>query len=148
MGRCAYAQWLCTGQRTSSCVSPQVPSTFVWNRILGFIALRKLCYHKRKLGRKELIWPTLPNYSLYIFRGSWDRKTHCAVSWRQKLMQRTWVGANYWLVPHGLLPMTPLSYFLIRRRTTIPLVPDWEYAIQLDLTEVFPQLSLLSLWWL
>jgi hypothetical protein len=38
-----------------------------------------------------------------IIKGSQDRNSSRAGTWRQKLMQRSWGSAAYWLAPHGLL---------------------------------------------
>ena len=46
--------------------------------------------------------------SLFIIKGSQDRNSNRARTWRQELTQRPWRGATYWLAPHGLLSL--LSY--------------------------------------
>jgi hypothetical protein len=58
------------------------------------------------LGRKGFIWLMLQ--SLLIIKGSQNRNSGRAGSWRQELMQKPWRGAAYWLPPHALLSL--LSY--------------------------------------
>ena len=54
------------------------------------------------------------NYSAYTFtllfitKESQDRNSHNSGIWRQKLMQRPWRGAAYWLASSGLLSL--ISY--------------------------------------
>jgi len=42
---------------------------------------------------------------LFITKGSQDRNSHRAGTWRQELMQRPCRDAAYWLAPHGLLSL-------------------------------------------
>jgi hypothetical protein len=45
---------------------------------------------------------------LFIIKGSQARNSHKARAWRQKLIQRLWRDAAYWISSHGLLIL--LSY--------------------------------------
>jgi hypothetical protein len=46
--------------------------------------------------------------SQFITEGSQSRNSSKTGTWRQKLMQRPWRDAAYWLAPHGFLNL--LSY--------------------------------------
>ena len=52
---------------------------------------------------------------LFITKGSQDRSSHKAGTWRQELMQRPWRSAAYWLASPGCS-----ACFLIEPRTTSP----------------------------
>jgi hypothetical protein len=80
--------------------------------IIGLVLVRFLLlqWHTmttNKLGTKEFIWFILPSHCSF-FEGSQDRNSNRKGTWRQKLMQKPWKGASYWLALHGLLSL--LSY--------------------------------------
>jgi hypothetical protein len=56
-------------------------------------------------GRDYLTYTSI---SLLIIKGSQDRNLNKAGTWKQELMQRPWMGADFWLAPCGLLNL--LSY--------------------------------------
>ena len=57
---------------------------------------------------EERVYSAYTFVSLFFTKGSQDRNSHRAGTWRQELMQRTWRGAAYWLASPGLLSL--LSY--------------------------------------
>jgi hypothetical protein len=63
---------------------------------------------KKQIG-EERVYSAYISTLLFITKGSQDRSSHRAGTWRQELMQRPWRGANYyWLASPGLLRL--LSY--------------------------------------
>lgn len=59
---------------------------------------------KSNLGQKGFTWLTLTT-SPFIIKGSQERNSNKTRTWTQKLMQRTWKGAVYWVVPHDLISL-------------------------------------------
>jgi hypothetical protein len=57
----------------------------------------------KKQVEEERIYLSYTSTSLFIIKGSQDRNSNKAGTWRQELMQRPWRGAAYWFAPHGLL---------------------------------------------
>jgi hypothetical protein len=55
------------------------------------------------LGRKVSLAYT--SLVLFIIKGSQERISNGAGTWRQELMQRLWRGAAYWLTPPALLSL-------------------------------------------
>ena len=110
---------------------------------------------KKQVG-EERVYLAYTSTLLFITEGSQDRHSNRVGSWRQERMQRPWRGAAYWLAPHGLL--SPPSYriqdHLARECTThhelglLPLITNWENALQPHLMVVFSQLRLPPLRWL
>jgi hypothetical protein len=90
---------------------------------------------------------------LLITKGSQDRNSQRAGTWRQKLMQRPWRGSAYWLAFPGLLSLLscrtqdyPPKDGTTRKGLGPPsLITNWENALQLDLMKPFPQGQVLSL---
>ena len=62
---------------------------------------------KKQVG-EERVYSAYTSTLLFITKGSQDRNSHRAGTWRQELMQRPWRGAAYWLASPGLLNL--LSY--------------------------------------
>jgi hypothetical protein len=62
---------------------------------------------KKQVG-EERIYSAYTSTLLFITKGSQDRITHRAGTWRQELMQRPWRDVPYWLASPGLLSL--LSY--------------------------------------
>jgi hypothetical protein len=62
---------------------------------------------KKQVG-EERVYSAYTSTLLFITKESQDRNSHRAGAWRQKLMQRPWRDAAYWLAPCGLLSL--LSY--------------------------------------
>ena len=58
--------------------------------------------------REGRVYSAYTSTLLFTTRGSQDRNSHRAGTWRPELMQSPWRGAAYWLAPHGLLSL--LSY--------------------------------------
>ena len=108
---------------------------------------------KKQFGEKRV-------YSAYTYT------FHIAVDHqRMQDCNSSWSGNRSWCRGHGgmfftgLLPLAYSACSLIESKTTSPemvpptrgpspLITNWENALQLDLMEAFPQLKLLSLWWL
>jgi hypothetical protein len=67
---------------------------------------------KKKVG-EERVYSTYTSTLLFITKGSQDRTSHRARTWRQELMQRPWRDAAYWLVIAQLV-------FLREHRATSP----------------------------
>ena len=106
---------------------------------------------QKQLGRKQLTWDAYPDSQ--SIEGHQGRNSKWAGTWRQELMQEPWRDAAYCLVPHDLLSL--LSYRTQNQQprdgTThhglglSPLITNFKNALQLDLTEAFPQPRLLLL---
>jgi hypothetical protein len=62
---------------------------------------------KKQVG-EERVYSTYTSTLLFITKGSQDRNSHRAGTWRQELMQRSWMDVTYWLASPGLLGL--LSY--------------------------------------
>jgi hypothetical protein len=62
---------------------------------------------KKQVG-EERVYSAYTSTLLFITKGSQDRNSHRAGTWRQELMQRPWRGAAYWLASPGLLHL--ISY--------------------------------------
>jgi hypothetical protein len=62
---------------------------------------------KKQVG-EERVYSAYTFTLLFIPKGSQDRSSQRAGTWRQELMQRPWRDAAYWLVSSGLLSL--LSY--------------------------------------
>jgi hypothetical protein len=69
---------------------------------------------KKQVG-EEKVYSTNISTLLFITKGSQDRNSHGAETWRQKLIQRPWRDAAYWIASLGLL-----SLLLTEPRTTSP----------------------------
>ena len=54
---------------------------------------------------EERVYLAYASLSLFIKKGSQDRNTNRAGTWREKMMQRLWRGATYWLAHHSLLSL-------------------------------------------
>lgn len=63
---------------------------------------------KSSMGTKGLLW-------LIGYHQGKPGQELKAGTWRQKLKQRPWKNAAYWLAPHALL-----TYFLVQPRPTCP----------------------------
>jgi hypothetical protein len=61
----------------------------------------------KKVG-EERVYSAYTSTLLFITKGSQDRNSHRAGTWRQELMQRPWRDVPYWLASPGLLSL--LSY--------------------------------------
>ena len=57
---------------------------------------------------EERVYSAYTSTLLFITKGSQDRNSHRAGTWRQELMQRPWRDVPYWLASPGLLSL--LSY--------------------------------------
>ena len=57
---------------------------------------------KKQVG-EERVYSAYISTLLFITKGSQDRNSHRAGTWRQELIQRLWRGAAYWLASPGLL---------------------------------------------
>ena len=62
---------------------------------------------KKQVG-EERVYSAYISTLLFITKGSQDRNSSRAGTWRQELMQRPWRGAAYWLTSSGLFSL--LSY--------------------------------------
>ena len=62
---------------------------------------------KRQVG-EERVYSAYTSTLLFITKGSQDRNSHRAGTWRQELMQRPWRDVTYWIASPGLLSL--LSY--------------------------------------
>ena len=59
---------------------------------------------KKQVG-EESVYSAYTSILVFITKGSLDRHSNRAGTWRQELMQRPWRRAAYWLVLHGLLSL-------------------------------------------
>jgi hypothetical protein len=59
---------------------------------------------KKQVG-EERVYSAYTSTLLFISKGSPDRNSHRAGTWRQELMQRPWRDAAYWLASPGLLSL-------------------------------------------
>jgi hypothetical protein len=62
----------------------------------------------KKQVEEERVYSAYTSILLFIIKGSQDRNSHRAGTWRQELMQRPWRDTAYWLASPGLLSL--LSY--------------------------------------
>jgi hypothetical protein len=62
---------------------------------------------KKQVG-KERVYSAYTSVLLFITKGSQNRNSHKAATWRQELVQRPWKDASYWLASPDLLSL--LSY--------------------------------------
>ena len=62
----------------------------------------------KKEVEEERVYSAYTSTLLFITKGSQDRNSSRAGTWRQKLIQRPWRGAAYWIASPGLLSL--LSY--------------------------------------
>ena len=75
----------------------------MWVTVLtGFSTAVIEHYDQKQVGEERVY------FHLYFTEGRKDRSSNRAGTWRQKLMQRSWRGAAYWLALHGLISL--LSY--------------------------------------
>ena len=63
---------------------------------------------KKKQVGEERVYSAYTSTLLFITKGSQDRNSHRAGTWRQELMQRPWRSAAYWLASPGFLHL--ISY--------------------------------------
>jgi hypothetical protein len=114
----------------------------------GFYSWTK--HHEQKQVGEERVYSAYTSILMFITKGSqnWNSSRSESRSWCRGHGRMFFTG----LVAPGLLSM--LSY---RTKTTSPemvsptrglspLITNWENVLQLDLTEAFPQMKLLSLW--
>ena len=59
---------------------------------------------KKQVG-EERVYSVYTSTLLFITKGSPDRNSHRAGTWRQELMQRPWRDVTYWLASLGLLSL-------------------------------------------
>jgi hypothetical protein len=57
---------------------------------------------ERKHHDQSSLWRKGFAHFMLPYRSSSSKEVWTG-TWREKLMQRPWKGATYWLVPHGLL---------------------------------------------
>jgi hypothetical protein len=62
---------------------------------------------KKQVGEGR-VYSAYTSILLFITKGSQDRNSHRAGTWRQELMQRPWRDVTYWIASSGLLSL--LSY--------------------------------------
>ena len=111
----------------------------------GFYSCTKHHDQKASWRRKGLF--NLHLTLLFITKGSQDRNSHKAGTWRQEWMQKPWRNAAYWLAPHGLFSLLPYrTQDCWPRDDTIHnglgpplLITNGENALQLGLMEAFLQ---------
>ena len=106
---------------------------------------------KKQVG-EERIYSAYTSILLFITKGSQDWNSNRSGS-------RSWCRGHGGMFFTGLLPLPCSACSLIESKTTSPemvpptrglspLITNWDNALQLDLMEAFPQLKLLSLWYL
>jgi hypothetical protein len=62
----------------------------------------------KKQVEEKRVYSVYTSTLLFITKGSQNRNSHMAETWRQELMQRPWRDAAYWIASPGLLIL--LSY--------------------------------------
>ena len=67
---------------------------------------------KKQVG-EERVYSAYTSMLLFITKGSQDRNSHRAGTWRQELMQRSWKGAAYWFASPGLLSLVKWAYMVL-----------------------------------
>ena len=71
--------------------------------ILGFLLLWLKNHDQSNLWRNEFIWLVSPHYSSSSKQVR--QELEWVGTWGQKLIQRSWRSAGYWLAPCGLLSL-------------------------------------------
>ena len=79
-----------------------------WGLYWAFYCCDKTPSPKTSWGGKGLFG--FHSHIWLITKGSQDRNSNRARTWRQKLMQRPWRDASYWLAPHGPTQPAFVSY--------------------------------------
>jgi hypothetical protein len=65
---------------------------------------------KKQVG-EERVYSAYTSTLLFITKGSQGRNSYRAGTWKQKLMQKPWRGATYWIASPGLLGLLSLLYY-------------------------------------
>ena len=110
------------------------------------------CTNIMKQVGEERVYSAYNSILLFITKGSQDWNSSRSGS-------RSWCRSHGGMFFTGLLPLACSACSLIEPKTTSPemapptrglspLITNWENALQLNLMEAFPQLKLLSLWYL
>jgi hypothetical protein len=76
--------------------------------VLVRVTLSVMKLHDQKQAGEERVYLAYISTSLFIIKGSQDRNSNRAGTWRQELMPRLKRGAAHWLALHSLLSL--LSY--------------------------------------
>jgi hypothetical protein len=79
------------------------------------ISIASIKHHDQKLSWGEMVYSAYISILLLITKGSQDRNSNRAGTWRRELMYQLWRGAAYWLASPGLL-----SLFSYRTQDTSP----------------------------
>jgi hypothetical protein len=74
---------------------------------------------KKQVG-EERVYSAYTSTSLCITKGSQNRDSHRAGTWRQELMQKPWGVGGHGMLLTGLLPLACSVCFLIELRSTSP----------------------------
>ena len=111
--------------------------------VLVRVSIATTKHHDQRASWVERVYLAYTSALLFITKGSQDRSSNRAGTWRQELMQRLWKDGDYWLASHGLYSL--LSYRTQDHQPREGWITNRENASQLDLIEPFPQLSLLLL---
>ena len=69
----------------------------------------------KKPVAEERVCSAYASTLLFIIKGSQDRNSNRAETWRQELMQRPWRGAAYWLSPCYFPSLLFLFFFFLLR---------------------------------
>jgi hypothetical protein len=86
---------------------------------------------KKQVG-EERVFSAYTSTLLFITKGSQDRNSHRAETWRQELTQRPWRGTAYWIAPLAcsacflLGPKTISPGMAPPTRSLSPLITNWE----------------------
>jgi hypothetical protein len=104
---------------------------------------------KKQVGEERIYSAYTPTF-LFITKGSQDRNSHRAGSWRQELMQKPWrvLLTGSWLdslMSYKTQDHQPRDGTSHNRLGPPQLITTWENVLQLDLMEAFLQLMLLPL---
>jgi hypothetical protein len=109
----AHSSSLCLFVSTS--LTFNLHGTAVNPAALVGVSIAVMKHHDQKQAGEKRVHLAYTSILLFIIKGSQDRNSNQAETWKQELMQRPWRDGAYWLAP-----MACSAFFLIESRTTCP----------------------------